>query len=79
MFKNIQWLHYDHESKYEYLGTKSKDYFFDTATGYQVILDWSLTGRRGGSKRKFFLLHEQSIKDQHKEIWVYYESPSSSK
>lgn len=86
IFKNIQWLHYDHESKYEYLGTKSKDYFFDTATGYQVIPDWSLTGRIGGNKGKFFLLHEQSINNQNrhqladddlKDIWVYYESSSS--
>lgn len=76
IFKNIQWLHCDFESKYEYLGTKSKDYFFDTATGYQVIPDWSLTGRIGGSKGKFFLLHEQSIDDDIKDIWVYYESPS---
>lgn len=82
IFKNIQWLHCDHESKYEYLGTKSKDYLFDTATGHQVILDWSLTGRIGGSKGKFFLLHEQSINNHqqqaNKDLWVYYESPSSS-
>lgn len=78
IFKNIQWLHYDFESKYSYLGTKSKDYFFDTATGYQVIPDWSLTGRIGGSKGKFFLLHEQSVNKDIKDIWVYYESPSSS-
>lgn len=78
IFKNIQWLHCDFESKYEYLGTKSKDYFFDTATGYQVIPDWSLTGRIGGNKGKFFLLHERPIDDNIKDIWVYYESPSSS-
>lgn len=81
IFKNIQWLHSNHKSKYEYLGTKSKDYLFDTATGYQVILDWSLIGRIDEYKRKFFLLHEQSINNQTKnikDIWVYYESPSSS-
>ena len=95
IFKNIQWLHCDFESKHGYLGTKRKDYLFDTATGYQVIPDWSLTCKLGDpdkkSRRRFFLLHEQSINDQNRhkhqqscceqavdDLWVYYESPSSS-
>lgn len=78
IFKNIQWLHSDHKSKYKYLGTKSEDCLFDTVTGYQVILDWNIIGRIDGYKRKFFLLHERPIDDQTKNIWAYYESPSSS-
>lgn len=76
----------------------TSDYFFDMVTGYQVIPDWSLAGKLGNpdkkskSRRKFFLLHEQPIKDLKyinweddinikdlKDLWVYYESPSSSK
>lgn len=54
-----------------------------------MIPDWSLTGKLGDpdkkSDKRFFLLHERPIKDQNNhqlandDIWVYYESPSSSK
>lgn len=75
-FKNIQWLYCDSENRYNHVEDKSSSYYYDTATGYQIILDWSLIGWIGKTK-SFFLLHEQSIDDNIKDMWVYYESSSS--
>ena len=60
-FQNIQCLQCDYHNL-----MFTSDYFFDMATGYQVIPDWSLVGKLGEpgkkSKRKFLLLHERPIK-----------------
>lgn len=76
-FKNIQWLYCSSENKYNHVEDEYSSYYYDTATGYQIILDWSLIGWIGKTKN-FFLLHERPINDQTKDLWVYYESPSSS-
>ena len=77
-FKNIQWLYCSSENKYYYAEDKYKDFYFDMTTGCRIVLDWSLIGWIGQTK-SFYLLHEQPIDNQNKDLWVYYESSSSSK